>query len=212
MKEITIGKNIDLSEIVNSNKEQLATDTLELPKPEDDQFFAQLENMKSFELPMNPEEAIERRKVIIHIKSYISTFPEYLEEFKKVNWSNKSLQDLNNMRDEIKLIVCNANNQNLFVEFFGAACEGIESIAPMVNYDLTGLQHIACNNQNIIKCVKEISLEYQNVAYIAPEKRLTLLMLVTCNSLNKVNKTTVKLNNCIEAEVKDTIKEKYDDL
>jgi hypothetical protein len=44
---------------------------------------------------------------------------------------------------------------------FQGACDVLESAAPMVNYDLTGLKFVATKNPNIINSVKEISLEYQ---------------------------------------------------
>lgn len=209
MEVIEFKKKFDLSDIKNiKNPEQF-----EEPKEDIPPFNPEVFDLPVMPIPtLSPEEAKEKRKVIIHIKNYIRSFPESLEEFRNIDLSSKSTPELNNIMEEIKLTVCNSNNGDLFVGLFQGGCDLIESVAPIVNYDLTGLKYIACKNENVIKCVKEISLEYQQLNYIRPEKRLMLLMFTLCYGVNNMNKINNHINNHLNNDIDNNIFDKYDDL
>ena len=95
---------------------------------------------------------------------------------------------------------------------FQGACDVLESTASMVNYDLTGLKFVATKNPNIINSVKEISLEYQNLNYIPPEKRLALLMFQMCYALNSMNKTNKKIEEKLDKTIPENLNDKYVEL
>lgn len=165
-----------------------------------------------FEPVLSPEECKEKRMLIIHIRNYIKSFPEFLEEFKNIDFTSKNISELKNIIEEIKLTVCNSNNGELFLGIFHGGCDLLESCAPIINYDLTGLKYIATKNENIIKCIKEISLEYQQLNYIRPEKRLMLLMFTLCYGVNNHNKATKYLNNHLDNDIDNKICDKYNDI
>lgn len=218
MSEIIQLKNkIDLSDIKNvidtksnddDNDETIIRDT---PPINDIPIIPQ-----EFYLPppiiLTPEEAKEKRKKIIHIKNYVKTFPDLLSEFNSINLSEKSIPELENYIEEIKLTVCNNNNSDLYLGLFQGSCNLLESAGKYINYDLTGLSMHACKNPNIIKCVKEISLEYNNLHYIPPEKRLLLLMFSMCYGVNQMNKLKNNINNHIEKDINEDLNIKYQDL
>jgi len=160
----------------------------------------------------SPEEIKEKRKIIIHIKNYLREFPNCLTDFKNIDYGNKSIHQLNNYLDEIKLTVCHSNSGGILIGVFQGACDVLESVAPMVNYDLTGLKYIATKNPNVLNSVKELSLEYQNLNYISPEKRLALSMFQMCYALNSINKINQKIENKLNKTIPENISEKYIEL
>ncbi len=218
MKVIGLKNKCDLSDIVNSKFAKEKTEELEIkkdiPEVQNNNFIPMpdLSTTYFIEPIMTPEQAREKRKLIIHIKNYIKEFPNCLVEFKDINFTSKNIDELNNYLEEIKLTVCHSNSGGLMVGVFQGACDVLEKVAPIIRYDLTGLNNIACKNPNIINCVKEISLEYQNLNYISPDRRLALLMVQLCYALNSVNKTHNKANEKMEKTIPDNIVEKYVEL
>jgi len=212
MEVIEFDKKLDLTDIKNLNytketeKEQ-EKEQIDIIPP----FDPSVLNIP-FEPVLSPEECKEKRKLIIHIRNYIKSFPDILDEFKNIDLSSKNINDLNNLIEEIKLTVCNSNNGDLFLGIFQGGCDIIENIAPMINYDLTGLKYIASKNDNVIKCVKEISLEYQQLNYIRPEKRLFLLMFAMCYGVNNMNKLNNHINTHLNSDIDVKINDKYNDI
>lgn len=210
MEVIQLKNKIDLSEIENiENKPHEDNKSENNNKDIDDILIT-----PDFYLPppppiiLSPEEAKEKRKLIIHIKNFINTFPHELHEFKDINYSEKTINELKNYIEEIKLTVANTNNTDLYIGLFGGACDFLEKKGHYVGYDLKGLTHIATNNDNVIKCVKEIALEYQQLTYIKPEKRLLLIMLSLCYGVNYMNKN---ISNNTEKDIND-LNKKYSDI
>jgi hypothetical protein len=213
MEVIEFKKKLDLSDIKNikeTDENKQEDQPIEDIPPFDPNIF----NMPLTPITpiLSPEETKEKRKMIIHIKNYIKTFPDSLEEFKNMDLSYKTIPELNNLMEEIKLTVCNSNNGDLFLGLFHGGCDLLESVGPIVKYDLTGLKFIATKNENVIKCVKEISLEYQQLNYIRPEKRLLMLMLTLCYGVNNMNKINNNINNHLNKDIDNKISDKYNDL
>lgn len=213
MKVIDLNNKCDLKDVINIKNNE----TLDLPpvqkNTKSSNFEIDLANlMKPREQILSPEDIKIKRKLIIHIKNYIREFPTCLSEFSKIDLSKKSIHELENYLEEIKLIVCQSNSGGVLVGVFHGTCDVIESVAPIINCDLTGLKYIASSNPNILNSVKELSLEYQNLNYIPPEKRLAMLMLQMCYALNTVNKTNKKIEKNLNCSVSENIIQKYDDL
>lgn len=212
MEVIKLKNNIDLSEIENNfNEKQQSEDSPnEIPEdiPEDIHTY-----IPYIPTPiLTPGEAREKRKTIIHIKNYIREFPDCLDEFKDINFTEKSQNELNNYLEEIRLTVCNSNNSDIFVGLFHGGCDVLEKSGHYIGYDLTGLSTIASKNKNVIKCVKEISLEYQQLNYIKPEKRLMLMMISLCYGVNYMNKMDKNVKLDAEKDIDNNLNKKYSDL
>lgn len=219
MKVISLKNKLDLSSVKNTGGEK---NTDELPINNDvhnDTRYDIRHDMPDFsklfhvpEVELSPEQTKEKRKAIIHIKNYLREFPLCLAEFKNVDFNSKNIIQLQNILEEIKLTVCQSNSGGLLVGVFQGGCDILESVAPMVNYNLTGLKYVACNNPNIINAVKEISLEYQNLNYIPPEKRLALLMFQMCYVLNSANKLNSAVDDKMSKAIPEGLEEKYAEL
>ena len=216
MKVIDLQNKCKLDDIVNKNT---GNKYEEIPIPKEQ--TRKVETIPDFDfmsVPFNPqpilspEDVKEKRKLIIHIKNYLREFPSALSEFKNIDYIHKSILELNNYLDEIKLTVCHSNSGGLLVGVFHGACDILEATAPIINYDLTGLKYIASKNPNILNSVKELSLEYQNLNYIPPEKRLALLMFQMCYALNTMNKTNKRIDSKLDRSISNDIKDKYVEL
>jgi hypothetical protein len=210
MEIIKLKNKIDLSDIKNRSVEENESDN----ESEKYNIEDNIPNITDLYTPLilTPEEAKEKRKKIIHIKNYIKTFPDILNEFSLINLSEKSILELDNYIEEIKIMVCSGNNSDLYLGLFQGGCNIIEKGGSYLNYDLTGLSHYALKNDNIIKCVKEISLEYNQMQYIPPEKRLLLLMFSLCYGVNQMNTMKNNINNHMESNIKEELNKKYNDL
>lgn len=214
MEVIKLKNRIDLSDIKNKTEE--ISDNIEtepdIPTLTIDNDIINTPNIFNYQPILTPEEAKEKRQKIIHIKNYIKTFPDILMEFSNINFTEKSIPELTNYIEEIKIMVSSGNNSELYIGLFQGGCNVLEQGGKYLNYDLTGLSHYALKNESIIKCVKEISLEYNQLHYIPPEKRLMLLMISLCYGVNQINKIKKNINNHMETDIKEDINIKYSDL
>jgi hypothetical protein len=224
IKSFSLRSKCDLSSVVNKNA--IGNPTTELPiipDPPIKQHTKSSYNLpifrESFTLssmnddqPISVDDVKEKRKLIIYIKNYLREFPSCLTEFKNIDYNSKSIQQLQNYIEEIKMCVCHSNSGSILLGVFQGGCDVLETLAPIVSFDLTGLKYVATKNPNVIASVKELSLEYQNLNYISPEKRLALLMFQMCYALNSMNKANKKVDDKLSKDLPDTINEKYSDL
>lgn len=217
MQEIKLNNKIDLSDIKNKkndvennveNEENVENDYPVKPMVD----FPDMQNMQNFFTPviLSPEEQKERRKKIIKIKNYIKTFPDILTDFISMDTKNMTLLELDDMIEEIRLTVSSGNNTDLLVNGFLMGCNVYEKSASYMGFNLDGLSNIVARDSNIIKCIKEISLEYQNLNYVPPEKRLLLLMCALSYGVYNMNNMKNQINN--NNNIDDNLKEKYNDL
>jgi hypothetical protein len=205
MKVIDLKNKLDLGEVVNKENEAQTEELPIINEPITD----------SYTIPeevLTPEEVKEKRKLIIHIKNYLKEFPDALSEFKRIDFNGSSIDQLNKFMDEIKLTVCHSNSGGLFLGLFHGSCDLLESTAPLIKWDLTGLKYIASKNPMIINSVKELILEYQNLNYIPPDKRLALMMVQMCYTLNNVNKVNNKIEDKLNKTLPDELTDKYNEL
>lgn len=210
LKQIYNMKNVNKNDFAPEKQEfkhikppRLNHDLMNIPMP--------IVNLKN-EFPLSFDEVKEKRKLIIQIKNYVREFPQALQEFSTIDFNSKNIPDLNNYLEEIKITVCNKNSGGIMLGVFRGGCDILENVAPVVGMDLTNLSRVVVENQAIVDSVKEISLEYQNLNYIPPEKRLCLMMLQTCYALNSFNKYNKKMNNTLEKNIDENINDKYSDL
>lgn len=221
MKVINLKNKCDLKDVFNIKPEKKTEDLPLISEPKNSEPKNSIKHVEDFDFSfitksiepiLSPEEIKEKRKIIIHIKNYIREFPNSLMDFKNIDYNSKNISELLNYLEEIKLTVCNSNSGGLLLGVFQGACDILETSAPIVNFDLTGLHQIAIKNPAVVNSVKELSLEYQNLNYIPPEKRLFMLMFKTCYALNSFNKSNKKIINKLNENIPDNIAEKYIEL
>lgn len=212
-------KSFDLS-IVKNNKdtnsteeknynEQKDTDNNNDNIIDDDIFKDMFLNQKPI---LTPEEAKFRREKIIKIQRYIYNFENLLLEFKSIDLTTKSTEELENYLEEIRLIVNNKNSNNILVIGYNQGLGVLESISPYLNMDLQGLSAICSRDQAINDCLKEISIEYLNSKYMKPTYRLAILTAGIALKLNSVNKSNMIINNYLDKKLDNDFEEKYNDI
>ena len=161
---------------------------------------------------MSPHEQKEKRKLINYVKSYIKIYPIQLSEFKEINLTDKTISELNDLKDEMQRTVSSSKGLKMFNGLLYAGCDILEKGAPRVGYDLTGLKQITMQNEDVEQCVQEIALEYQQDQNVRPEKRLLLMMLSICYGVNYFNKNKPNMQNNVENNINKDINNKYSDL
>lgn len=161
---------------------------------------------------LTPEQVKERRKLILHIQRYIQSFPKICEEWSRVDLKSKTIEQLQNIMEEIKLTVGNSNSQQLGIFAYQSGMNIVEGMGPMFKMDLTGLTATACQDRAIINCIKELSLEYMNLNYISPEKRLAVLTCGLALAIDRRNKQNNIIDSFLEQETDKDIVEEYKEL
>lgn len=225
MQEIKLNNKIDLSDIKNiksDDSEDLDVKNTSKSTDENEVFnsmnyeIPKMDLLQSYEgfntMILSPEEQKEKRKKIIKIKNYLKTFPDILVDFVSIDTKNMSLKDLDDMIEEIRLTVSCGNNSELLVNGFLMGCNIYEKTASYMGVDLDGFSNIVSRDQNIIKCIKEISLEYQNLNYIPPEKRLIMMMFALSYGVYNMNNMKKHINYNTKKNINDEIINKYNDL
>lgn len=220
-KIIEIGKkNIDLSKIYKKTDDQDDKDNKE-PEEENNttsDYLDEFMNMQKDQfiqpqIILTPEEIRIKRSKIIKIQRYIQNFNRDLKDFENINIADKSNEELDNIIQDIQLIIGNKNANNMIALGFTQGLGMLESAAPYLNMDLTGLSMIALKDEAIRDCIKELSIELMgDLKYVKPHIRLGLLTGALCFQLNNINKTNSIINNYIDKSINDDIKIKYNDL
>lgn len=217
-KIIEIGKkSIDLSKIYKK------TDDKDNKEPEEENnttsdYLDEFMNMQKDQfiqpqIILTPEEIRIKRSKIIKIQRYIQNFNRDLKDFENINIADKSNEELDNIIQDIQLIIGNKNANNMIALGFTQGLGMLESAAPYLNMDLTGLSMIALKDEAIKDCIKELSIELMgDLKYVKPHIRLGLLTGALCFQLNNINKTNSIINNYIDKSINDDIKIKYNDL
>lgn len=209
-------KSFDLSSLKNT-KETISKDDNENENVQEnndidmfkEMYLNQIETQKPI---LTPEEAKFRREKIIKIQRYIQNFENLLMEFKSIDLSSKSTEELENYLEEIRLIVNNKNSNNILAIGYNQGLGVIESISPYLNMDLQGLSAICSRDQAINDCLKEISIEYLNSKYMKPTYRLVILTAGIALKLNSVNKSNVIINNYLDKKLDNDLEDKYNDI
>lgn len=161
---------------------------------------------------LTPEQVKERRKLILHIQRYIKSFPKICKEWENVELNKKTIEELQNLLEEIKLTVGNSNSQQLGIFAYQSGMNMVESMGGMFNMELHGLTQTACQDPAIINCLKELSLEYMNLNYISPEKRLAVLTCGLALGIDRRNKQKKIIGGFLDQETEKDIEDEFKDL
>ncbi len=212
MEVIDLKNKIDLSEIENKPVEDNNNEQ-DIKLPIDDTPYLPPELMlPPSPPPLSPIELKEKRKLINYVKSYFKIYPIQLSEFKDMNFTDKTISELKDLKDEMQRTVSSSKGLKMFNGLLYGGCDILEKGAPRIGYDLTGIKQIVMQNEDVEQCVQEIALEYQQDKNVSAEKRLMLMMLSMCYGVNYINKNKENIKNNIEKDIKTDINNKYSDL
>jgi hypothetical protein len=206
LKKTPDNNSIDDKQEINEDIQENNDNDIDIFK---EMYLNQMETQKPI---LTPEEAKFRREKIIKIQRYIHNFENLLMEFKSIDLSSKSTEELENYLEEIRLIVNNKNSNNILVIGYNQGLGVIESMSPYLNMDLQGLSAICSRDQAINDCLKEISIEYLNSKYMKPTYRLAILTAGIALKLNSVNKSNVIINNYLDKKLDNDLEDKYNDI
>lgn len=156
-----------------------------------------------------------KRKLIIQITNYKnSRLGKYLTSFDFNNLDNQTVDELARMLTEIKYSVSVRTTSGTIENSFKYVTTFTEAIAcnftPLL---LSGYSNALNNNENVLDCLTEISLENQDLFYVSPAKRLGFYMVSTAinvHAINSMRKTNE--NNNLNAPVSNDIQYKFSDL
>ena len=211
MEVIDLKNNIDLSEIENKPNESI-DESKEDIKVDDLPYLPPDFTFQPPPIILSPQEQKEKRKIINYVKSYIKIYPIQLSEFKDFNLTDKTISELNDLKEEMQRTVSSSKGLKMFNGILYAGCDVLEKGAPRIGYDLTGLKQICMQNEDVEQCVQEIALEYQQDQNVRPEKRLMLMMLSMCYGINYMNKMKLDVKNNSDKDINKDLNKKYSDL
>lgn len=165
---------------------------------------------------------IERRKVLLTIKSWELNFQQVLKDVIPSNQQLKEMTDkeLDTLLDEIKFCVSVRNTTKISTKAFIGVVHQVENIC--VAYDILnikGLTQICKKDQDLLDTVKEVCLNNLSLTYSKPEYRLAFSLLNTAYGLhimnNSIKTQTNQSNKTIKKEMDDELKNidnKFDEL
>lgn len=158
----------------------------------------------------------EKTRLILSISRYKTQFAKYLMAYDEIlslsHLRTLSLQELENILQEVMIAVSCRSSSSLVENMYFQTIKTAESFAPMINMDIKGLNEDLKENEQIKETLQEISLKYENIAYVDPISRLGFLTLTSLYSKHKMNSLSKKLNNFDSTKISTDIKDKYQDL
>lgn len=199
-KENVMGSNNDILQPKEEKQSKLMTPQL-MPEP-----------------IMTPEDAQLRRSKILEVSNWINhpRLGRHLIEFRSEDLNSKTIQELDVLLAEIKYTVNSKNNTFGMENAFKTGNIMIETMTNrFTNYDLTGYSQIMNNDDRVLDTVAEISLNYQNLSYVSPEKRLMYYMIssaIAVNSMNKAKQNQKVITDNLSKKLDEKVINKYNDL
>ena len=170
--------------------------------------------------PETLEEKYEKVKLRGTIKKYLSSrFSEYLTEFKSIDTTTLTKQELEDLLFDIRLTV-DSHESNIFdFESYISAAATIEHILVSNGFQVQGMTNNLHKSQKIPRLVDQISLARD--LQMKPELQLLLLTVYTikattdhnkANSLQSNNPNNIKITENLKKPASKNLKDKYKDL
>lgn len=100
-----------------------------------------------------------------------------------------SLKTLKERLEEFEYKISTKNATGLTKLVVNIGITGMETYAPFVGADLTGLTKIYQDDPTMQDIIEELSLKYDSIAAMPVQFRLAQHLALMCMSLNKINKT-----------------------
>lgn len=217
--------SIDFSTIMNDPK--MAMDDI---LKEDDSKKLKLEKEENKKLeklekvaekqppPIIEDEQMMIRKRSTEIRNWLNhpRLGRHLKDYKNINLDGRSLAELDNLIQEIKYAVNSKNNSNNVENFFKYGTLTIENMANrFTNLDLTGYSAFVNKDDQILDTVAEVSMSYQDLSYVSPEKRLIFGLVSSAMLVNSINKNAKVMDSnkeMLNKPVSQSIISDYNDL
>ena len=142
-----------------------------------------------------------------------SRLSKYLSGFDFNNLESLSTDDLAKMLTEIKYSVSVRTTSGTIENSFKYITVLSEALA--CNYTpllLSGYSDALNNNESVLDCLTEISLENQDLFYVSPHKRLAFYMVSTAVNVHTINSMTTPSKNNLNAPISNDILNKFSDL
>jgi hypothetical protein len=219
-KTINIGCGIDLSAIKRVEEPQQNEEEENQKVEKQDDFIEEMLKMQQ-QVPIKPvfdpsmltiEESSKRRELIIKINRYKLQFPHLLGEWASTDLLIKSIPELENIHNDIRLTIQNNGVNKMGLIAYSSCLEIVESCGPTLNMELQGLSTICMKNEEIVSAVNELMIESCSTKVMPAHTRLVILTAGVIMSLNNHNKKNIIINNFSNKELTDEFVDKYKDL
>jgi hypothetical protein len=167
--------------------------------------------------PSKPADVlIEKTKTKLQISRRKELFGNYLKGFGDRLDAEKlellSATELKQLLDEVRVTIGCRHSASMITTSYIQYASLVENIAPSFGLNLTNLKNHILNNEQLLETLTEVSLEYEDFAYISPLPRLALQ---TCNlifGLHTHNKKLEEEKLIDNAAIPNTIIDNFSDL
>jgi hypothetical protein len=200
--------NIDLSSIANTDNTDMADIQQNMAATQQNMAVNQMEN--SVPIVKEPENTIERRRLILIIQRYILEFEKYLGDLATINYSMMSEEELGELLKEIKFTVSVRNSGKMSEKMVLASIMQLEQFCcTYTPLKVQGLAQMTINDNDFRDTVKEFTLENLDLFYVSPSYRMIYTLLLTGMNLHVYNSQLekTKLANLKTVEMTDKLKE-----
>lgn len=200
--------NIDLSSIANTDNTDMADIQQNMAATQQNMAVNQMEN--SVPIVKEPENTIERRRLILIIQRYILEFEKYLGDLATINYSMMSEEELGELLKEIKFTVSVRNSGKMSEKMVLASIMQLEQFCcTYTPLKVQGLAQMTINDNDFRDTVKEFTLENLDLFYVSPSYRMIYTLLLTGMNLHVYNTQLekTKLANLKTVEMTDKLKE-----
>ena len=163
---------------------------------------------------LSSEELIYRTKLLNKANRYQELFPDYLTSIDSSAFNNMSIDQLEKITEQQKFIVGTRNSGEFLKSTFSGLIYTAECIGPMIKMDLEGLSARVMTNPETDLLLKELSLEHEDLVYTSPMLRMTMLVGMSIQQQNAINKQKKLIATAEELSepVDEKLQKKYEDI
>lgn len=216
-KEIQINNSdISLTSIENTNKNNLDEEVVntqeQIPIQQPQQIIPEIPMIDPEQLQ---DDLIYKAQLKSKITQYFNVFGRFLGKMILIDLDSKPIIELEILLKEVKSIVANRNIENNIKGIISMGPSIIEHTGGKVGLQLEGYAQLINSNDEYYLTCQEIILEYNVLEgiNISPINRLVYILGANAMFLHQANAASKKaLNDKLNTEVKDNIKEKFSDL
>lgn len=196
-------KNVDLSALKYNPKTAIKIEAKTALKPEEktalkpaikEKVMKAVKPSKSQPEKLSDEDIINKRRQILMIQFYINEFPDKLQQFKKMKFEKKTIEELNDLKKEIDFIISNKSNVRSGIQIITTGIQTLEFI--LLNFtpvNAKGLSNI-CNDKETLDDIKHLALKHCHLISSEPESRLMYKIVTTTLLLHNIN-SNIDINN-----------------
>jgi len=174
------------------------------------------------EEPEKPIPSIDKNNIELHqnkmiIIKYAGEFSKELEPIfgDRLTLSNLDLlsaEQIKKLLEDIKVTVGSVNSGSMIPVAYYSMIDLTEKLGPSLGLKLNGLRLVLERNENLVRSLRELELQYGQYVYISVENRILLYTLQSIMHVNQINSKNDKLNNFLSEIVEPNIVEEFRDL